>query len=197
MVCRNEAGARRNEGTIEMYLQCVGTLGKRSRKKCMNRVVDLLTDRRIACGLTLASKKRVMESVSGLLSEGVQNLSAGMVFDSLVARERLGSTGLGYGVALPHGRISAIRSARGAFVQLKQSVDFDAADHQPVDLVFALLVPTEATEEHLSILASLAELFSDADFRLQLRQATSAEQMRQLIATWDPTPKTSRNVSAR
>lgn len=163
----------------------------------MNRVVDLLTDRRIACGLTMASKKRVLESVSGLLSEGVQDLSSGMVFDSLIARERLGSTGLGYGVALPHGRIAAIRSARGALVQLKHSVDFDAADRQPVDLVFALLVPSEATEEHLSILASLAELFSDADMRQRLRLATSAEQLRQLIAAWDPTPKSSRNASVR
>lgn len=163
----------------------------------MNRVVDLLAENRIAVGVELASKKRILEYMSGLLTEGMQELSFGAVFDSLVARERLGSTGLGHGVALPHGRIANITGARGAFVQLKQSVDFDASDHDSVDLIFALLVPLEATEQHLNILASLAELFSDAQLRQQLRLATTSAQLHQYLAGWEPSPVSSRSMSAR
>jgi len=91
-------------------------------------------------------------------------LVARPIFDSLIGRERLGSTGLGHGVALPHGRFNQSQRAVGAFVKLKKGVDFDAIDRQPVDLVFGLLVPDHYTDEHLKILAYLAEMFSDRAF---------------------------------
>ena len=110
------------------------------------------------------------------------------VFDSLIGRERLGSTGLGHGVALPHGRVNQAEHAIGAFLKLDKGVDFDALDRQPVDLIFGLLVPDHYTDEHLKILAHLAEMFSDLTFCQRLRQADHDAALYQLFHTWKPTP---------
>jgi PTS system nitrogen regulatory IIA component len=145
----------------------------------------LLNQGRIACKQDSSSKKRSLELLSQLLSGALPAYSEGELFDSLVARERLGSTGLGHGVALPHGRIKGLDAPLGAFVTLANGVDYDALDKQPVDLLFALLVPEESTEEHLQILARLAAMFSDADLCRSLRQCTDSQQCLEYIDHWD------------
>jgi len=136
---------------------------------------NFLTADRISCRSGAASKKRVLEELGGLLAASAEDLTRDRVFDRLLERERLGSTGLGQGIALPHARIKGVEDARGAFVQLQSAIDFDAIDDQPVDLVFGLLVPDEATQEHLNLLAKLATLFSDTDFCDSLRKAEDQE----------------------
>ncbi len=119
------------------------------------------------------SKKRALEVAAEALSD--EQMSKRDIFDALIARERLGSTGLGHAVALPHGRMDGLDVARASFVILKQAVDFDAIDQRPVDLIFALLVPQHFTDEHLRILSFLAERFSDPDFCDQIRAAKSQQ----------------------
>lgn len=124
-----------------------------------------------------SSKKRILEQAAQLLAANIEEPSAEQIFERLLERERLGSTGLAGGVALPHARMSGIRDSRGAFLRLAEPVEFDALDGKPVDLVFALLVPEEATEEHLQLLAKLATMFNDGQLRDRLRAAGAEEAM--------------------
>jgi PTS system nitrogen regulatory IIA component len=133
----------------------------------------------------VSSKKRVFEQV-GLRFENNHQLARSQVFDSLFAREKLGSTGLGQGVAIPHGRIKGLKEALGALVRMKQPVPFDAPDGQAVGLIFVLLVPDRATDIHLQILSELAQMFSDKAFRERLLAAPSAPELHQLITQWQP-----------
>ncbi|MBK7540352.1 MAG: PTS IIA-like nitrogen regulatory protein PtsN [Candidatus Competibacteraceae bacterium] len=149
-------------------------------------ITDLIDSERIVYDCEVASKKRAIEVISELLAKGQADLTARPIFDSLIGRERLGSTGLGHGVALPHGRFNQSQQAIGAFVKLKKGVDFDAIDRQPVDLIFGLLVPDHYTDEHLKILAYLAEMFSDRSFCQQLREAGSDRALFQLLGDWKP-----------
>ncbi len=143
---------------------------------------DLLTVDRIACNVGAASKKRVLEQLSELIVSAPETtLSQMEIFDSLIARERLGSTGLGHGVAIPHGRVKASDKTVGAFIKLESGVDYDAVDQQPVDLLFGLLVPEHSTEEHLQLLASMAEMFSDSGFLNRLRAAESPGEILALL----------------
>jgi len=142
---------------------------------------ELLHPARIACRQDSSSKKRSLEMLSILLASAVPNYTEAEIFDSLVGRERLGSTGLGNGVALPHGRLRGLKQPIAALVTLKQGIDFDAIDRQSVDLFYALLVPEESTEEHLKILARLAGLFSDPEFCSRLRSCRDSSQCFQLI----------------
>jgi PTS system nitrogen regulatory IIA component len=121
-----------------------------------------------------------------LLFENNHGIGRSLVFDSLFARERLGSTGLGQGVAIPHGRIKGLKDALGAFVRLAQPVAFDAPDAKPVTLLFVLLVPEQATEKHLQILSELAQMFSDRALREALATAADAEALHQRIIAWQP-----------
>lgn len=139
-------------------------------------VSQILVPERVLCEGDAASKKRVLELIAERLASAGDGLDPRVVFDALVARERLGSTALGHGVALPHARLAGIASAAGALVHLHAGVDFDAPDGHPVDLVFGLLVPDECTEEHLQILATLAERFASARLREALRAAESADE---------------------
>lgn len=150
------------------------------------QITDLLVPQRIACHARSASKKRTFELLSELLASAQPGPDAHEIFDSLVARERLGGTGLGHGVALPHGRLKGAQRPMGAFVQLADGVDFDALDKQPVDILFALLVPENCTEEHLQILALLAQMFSDKNLRAELRAADSSEALYELLSHWRP-----------
>jgi len=118
--------------------------------------------------------------------ENHNGIARSLVFDSLFARERLGSTGLGQGVAIPHGRIKGLKDALGAFVRLAQPVPFDAPDTKPVTLLFVLLVPEQATEKHLQILSELAQMFSDRALRDAMAGAADAAALHQLIAAWQP-----------
>jgi len=148
------------------------------------RVNDLITPTRIARCQDSTSKKRVLEQVSALLAEDAPDLTAVDIVDSLIGRERLGSTALGHGVAIPHGRMRGLRQPAGAFISLSQGIDFDAPDHQPVDLVFALIVPDESNQEHLQLLAQLAEMFSDMAFCRRLRDAQSSTELFELLKNW-------------
>ncbi|TCK17555.1 phosphotransferase IIA-like nitrogen-regulatory protein PtsN [Thiogranum longum] len=148
-------------------------------------IAKLLDPERIACQQEGSSKKRALETLSKLLASGLPDFTDGEIFDSLIGRERLGSTGLGKGVALPHGRMSGLDTPIAALLTLEKGIDYDAIDNQPVDLLFALLVPEESTDEHLKILALLAEMFSNADFCSQLRKSSNAKDCLDLINHWN------------
>lgn len=150
---------------------------------------DFLTVERISAANPAASKKRVLEEIAGLLASATESLNPVAVFDKLLERERLGSTGLGHGIALPHARMTGVSEARGAFIQLQSKADFDAIDQQPVDLVFGLLVPEQATEEHLQLLAKLATLFSDKDFCNRLRKAKNPQALLHEFILQEPIPQ--------
>lgn len=134
------------------------------------QIAEILSQERIACNVDVRSKKRALEAISELLSSASDSLSSQQVFESLLNRERLGSTGLGNGIAIPHGRIAGCQNPVGAFVRLSKAVDFDAIDNQPVDLMFAVLVPPESADQHLHILASLAETLSQPESTAALRE---------------------------
>lgn len=150
----------------------------------MNLIANLLPLSNIQVGLDASSKKRVFEQ-AGLLFENNQGIGRSTVFDSLFAREKLGSTGLGQGVAIPHGRIKGLKAAVGAFLRLAAPVQFDAPDGKPVSFLFVLLVPEQATEQHLQILSELAQMFSDRAFREQLAAAPDAAAIHALFTGWD------------
>jgi PTS system nitrogen regulatory IIA component len=151
----------------------------------MNHIAKLLPLSNILLDLDVTSKKRLFEQV-GLIFENHQGIARSAVFDSLFAREKLGSTGLGQGVAIPHGRVKGIKDAIGAFIRLAHPVPFDAPDGKPVGVVFVLLVPEAATELHLQILSELAHFFSDAEMRDQLNSGGDAVLLHQKIIAWSP-----------
>lgn len=132
-------------------------------------ISDLLSIERVAADIEVRSKKHLLEVAADLLALGSPSLTATAIFDSLNTRERLGSTGLGKGIAIPHGRTTGTHRPIGAFLRISPAVDYDAVDSQPVDLVFALLVPEESPQDHLELLSKLAGLFNDAAFIEHLR----------------------------
>jgi len=149
----------------------------------MNRLAAILPVAHVLVGVEVTSKKRAFEE-AGLLFESQHGLSRALVADSLFARERLGSTGLGHGVAIPHGRIKGLKSPMAAVFRLDQPIGFDAPDEQPVNLLIFLLVPELSTQKHLEILSEIAELLSDAALRDKLKDSDSAESLHHLIANW-------------
>jgi PTS system nitrogen regulatory IIA component len=151
----------------------------------MNLVSRLLPLNHVLIGIDVSSKKRLFEQV-GLAFENSRQIPRARVFDSLFDREKLGSTGLGYGVAIPHGRVKTLKEPVCAFVRTAQAVPFEAPDGQPVDLVFAMLVPEHATEAHLGILSELAQMFSDERLREALRAAPDPQAAHRLITEWSP-----------
>jgi nitrogen PTS system EIIA component len=153
-----------------------------------NHVAQLLAAPNILLDVDATSKKRLFERI-GQLFEDNANLARGKVFDSLFARERLGSTGLGQGVAIPHGRIKGLKETLAAFVRPAQPIPFEAPDGKPVGQVFVLLVPEQATEEHLQLLSELAQMFSDKTFRDQLSAATDVAKVHTLFTTWSSLPR--------
>jgi PTS system nitrogen regulatory IIA component len=161
----------------------------------MSLVAKILTPARVVLDLQASSKKRLFEQ-AGLLFENQDGLARSLVFDSLFARERLGSTGLGQGVAIPHGRIKGLKDAIGALYRLAQPVPFDAPDGNPVSLAFVLLVPEKATEKHLQILSELAQMFSDRALREALAAAPDAQALHELIQSWQPDAAGRRRAAA-
>jgi nitrogen PTS system EIIA component len=151
----------------------------------MSLLSKLLPVANVILGLDVTSKKRVFEHV-GLLFENALGIGRGHVFDALLARERLGSTGLGHGIAIPHGRIKGLREAVGAFVRTSTPIPFEAPDGNPVQLIFVLLVPEKATDLHLQILSELAQMFSDKEMRAQLAALPDAHKAQRLISEWEP-----------
>lgn len=151
----------------------------------MNLIAKLLPESNVLIDLDVSSKKRVFEQV-GLLFENNNSVARSEVFDSLFAREKLGSTGLGQGIAIPHGRIKGLKEAAGAVVRTLQPIAFDAPDGQNVSIIFVLLVPDRATDMHLQILSELAQMFSEKPFRERLIAAPSAAELHRLITQWLP-----------
>ena len=140
----------------------------------MNLLANILATPQVLLDLDASSKKRVFEH-AGMLFERELGIARAVVFDSLFAREKLGSTGLGQGIAIPHGRIKGLRQAAGALIRLATPIPFGSPDGRPVNLLFVLLVPEQATEEHLQILSELAQRFSERSFRESLLAVTDAD----------------------
>jgi PTS system nitrogen regulatory IIA component len=151
----------------------------------MNRIARLLAPTHIALNVAASSKKRVFEQAA-LLFENHLGLERGRVFESLFARERLGSTGLGEAVAIPHGRIKGLREAVAAVIRVSEPIPFDAPDGQPVKLLVFLLVPENATEEHLELLSEVAELLSNPSIRQTLLMTDDPSQVSRTLASWEP-----------
>lgn len=149
----------------------------------MSLIGKILTANHILLDLDVSSKKRVFEQV-GLLVENTRGIARSEIFDCLFAREKLGSTGLGQGVAIPHGRAHGLKEATGIFIRLKQPIPFDAPDGKPVQSLFVLLVPEQATDLHLQVLSELAQLFSSRQVREQLLSASSKEDIHDLLTQW-------------
>jgi len=148
-------------------------------------ITDLLIPERVSCCHNVGSKKRLLEYISELLAINVPELSQNDIFDALLSREKLGSTGLGKGVAIPHGRMNTLQRPVCAFVKLDTPIDFDASDGQPVDLIFTLLVPEDSTEEHLQVLSTIAEIFSNAGNNLALRQCETDSCLLEQLGQWE------------
>ena len=143
------------------------------------KITDVLTPAMTQCDLPGGSKKRVLENLSTFITEqlGGDSEKTDALFHSLVARERLGSTGIGEGIAIPHCRAPGFKRIHGCLIKLSNPVDFDAPDDQPVDLIFALVVPEEKNDEHLATLARVAALLQDETSRQSLRQCSSDEEL--------------------
>jgi nitrogen PTS system EIIA component len=149
----------------------------------MNRLSAILPAEQVLVHVDATSKKRAFEE-AGLLFETQHGLNRALITDSLFARERLGSTGLGHGVAIPHGRIKGLKQPLAAVFQLLNPIGFDAPDEQPVTLMIFLLVPEAATQKHLEILSEIAELLSDSALREQMKTSDQAAALHALIANW-------------
>jgi PTS system nitrogen regulatory IIA component len=138
------------------------------------KIAELLSSGRVAVDVVVTSKKRALEEVAKCLALGATSAAPTDILGSLAGREKLGSTALGHGVAIPHGRLPGINTSVGAFLRLKHPIEFESHDGRPVDLVFGLIVPQQATNEHLQHLAAVAEKFSDEAFCEQLRAAADS-----------------------
>jgi PTS system nitrogen regulatory IIA component len=145
-------------------------------------ISDLLSPERIRCDVQSSSKKQLLELISEELARHSETFTKREMFESLCARERLGSTGLGNGVAIPHGRIKGSSHVEASFIRLRKPLAFDAIDGQPVDLLFCIAVPEDCGEDHLKLLAQIAEMFSDSAFLEELRKAEDAGTLMQLLS---------------
>ena len=151
----------------------------------MNRLAAILPLSNVAVGVEATSKKRAFE-FAGLLFENLHAIARATVTDNLFARERLGSTGLGHGVAIPHGRIKGLKNPLAAVIRVLQPIPFDAPDEEAVGLLIFLLVPEAATQRHLEILSEIAEMLSDRELRERLKTESDGAKVHQLIANWVP-----------
>ena len=151
----------------------------------MNNLSKILSLENVQLDLEVSSKKRAFEQ-AGLIFENNCGIARSTVSDNLFARERLGSTGLGHGVAIPHGRVKGLKNPLAAVLRLQQPIAFDAPDDEPVSLLIFLLVPEAATQRHLEILSEIAEMLSDRELREQLKAESEAATLHKLIAAWEP-----------
>lgn len=143
------------------------------------RIEDILTPERTLKGVPVSSKKKLLELLSSMVAETISEASADDIYERLLGRERMGSTGIGEGIAIPHCRLLQCQQAMGILLHLETSIDYDAIDGHPVDLVFALIVPEEATDEHLQILATLATNFNQESYRDSLRNSPDSRYLYQ------------------
>ena len=145
---------------------------------------DILTPECCHSGLAGVSKKRILTTISELISAQHPELEADEIFNALMAREQLGSTGLGNGIAIPHCRVSSCREVVGSLITLDKPIDFDSIDGKPVDILFVLIVPEQKTDEHVKTLARLAELFNDEDFCYTLRHTHDGDDLCNVAVTY-------------
>jgi nitrogen PTS system EIIA component len=136
---------------------------------------SILTPELTVCGLSVGSKKKTLEEIARRVAERYPDLNENSIYDALIARERLGSTGVGQGIAIPHSRLASCDHVIGCLITLKEKIPFDAIDNEPVDILFVLVVPEHATNEHLELLSQIAERFNDVSFCNRLRRASSDE----------------------
>jgi PTS system nitrogen regulatory IIA component len=153
--------------------------------RTMTNLAKILSPDNIVLNLEVSSKKRTFEQ-AGLIFENNCGIARSVVSDNLFARERLGSTGLGHGVAVPHGRIKGLKAPLAAFVRLKDAIPFESPDGQPVKLLIFLLIPDHVTQQHLEILSEVAEMFSDESLRQQLTTDPDASSVHARILAWQP-----------
>lgn len=149
----------------------------------MNLIAPLLSVDTTLLDLSFSSKKKLFEHAADLFAQ-THGLKSTDIFTSLFERERLGSTALGYGIAIPHGRIKGLKDACGALYRLSTPLDFDAPDNQPVSLCFILLVPKDANERHLQILGELAQLFGDEVMRANMLAAATPDDLLAMLTAW-------------
>jgi PTS system nitrogen regulatory IIA component len=149
-------------------------------------IADIIHPERVRIVADVQSKKRALERLSEILAEATPYLAATEIFTALIAREKLGSTGIGDGVAIPHGRLKSLDACVGAMIVLGEGVDFEAPDDRPVDLMFGLLVPQDSTEIHLKVLRALAEMFSDEECLARLRAAGDDRTLYDLLLEYGP-----------
>ena len=152
------------------------------------QLADIISPERVVSNVQAKSKKRAFETISGVIASNA-DISMGVndIFDSLIARERLGTTAIGHGIAIPHGRVKESNETIGAFMQLSEGIDCDALDNQAVKLIFAVLVPEKTNEEHLQLLARLAQMFKNSDLREKLMAAPDNKTLYDLLVQWDQT----------
>ncbi len=158
--------------------------------RTMNHLSQILPPGNVVLNLDVSSKKRTFEQV-GLIFENNCGIARSVVSENLFARERLGSTGLGHGVAVPHGRIKGLKAPLAAFIRLAQPIPFESPDGQPVSLLIFLLIPDNVTQQHLEILSELAEMFSDEAFRTLLSNTEDAAAVHARLITWQPSLQSS------
>ncbi|AZQ12075.1 PTS IIA-like nitrogen regulatory protein PtsN [Shewanella khirikhana] len=130
---------------------------------------------------TPGSKKKVLELISDLAAAQYPSLSSQEIFESLLAREKMGSTGIGNGIAIPHGRLGSIDKPLAVLIKCEEAIGYDAIDKQPVDILFALLVPSDQCQQHLSTLAAMAEKLNDRQVLKQLRKSHDEKELYQVI----------------
>lgn len=151
----------------------------------MNHFSQILPSANVALDVDVSSKKRAFEQ-AGLLFENNCGIARSTVSDNLFARERLGSTGLGHGVAVPHGRIKGLKAPLAAFMRLNEPIPFESPDGEPVKLLIFLLIPDHVTQQHLEILSEVAEMFSDEAFRSMLATTSDPQAVHARLITWQP-----------
>ncbi len=149
-------------------------------------IINRILNRQLTlCQAQGSSKKRVLQNISEFIHSNIETIDSGELFEHLTARERLGSTGIGQGIAIPHCRCDKTTETIGCLIKLKEAVDFDAADNQPVDILFVLIVPENATDEHLETLSQLAQLLDQPEFRNRLRQSQTSDELFQAATEFE------------
>ena len=146
-------------------------------------LAEIINPQRVFEDVSGGSKKKVLETAAGLIAQQCPELDPNELFYKLISREKLGSTGLGKGIAIPHCRASHCNNAIGAFIKLESGVDFDSVDREPVDMLFFLLVPEDAHDEHLNLLSKIATLFNDDSRRREIRTAHSSQSIYDALVT--------------
>lgn len=150
-------------------------------------IAEIINAERCQIVEDIVSKKRALQKLSEILGEATPYVSDSEIFTALIGREKLGSTGIGDGVGIPHGRLKGLEQCVGAMIRLGQGVDFEAPDEQPTDILFGLLVPQESTEEHLKTLRTLAEVFSQPECLQRLRDSSDGQAMLDVVLEYENT----------